>query len=71
MNEDKNINNNINNKEIEKIEINEKSENKNKQENKYISARERLNKLKEKKGKVQKLNLSDFLNNTNSGNNNI
>ena len=70
VNEDKNINNN-NIKEIGKIEINEKNENENKQENKYISARERLNKLKEKKGKVQKLNLSDFLNNTNSGNNNI
>ena len=71
LNEDNNINNNVSNKEKENNEIKESNENKNKNENKHISARERLNKLKEKKGKVQKLNLSEFLNNTNNSNINI
>ena len=71
LNEDNNINNKVSNKEKEKNEIKESNENKNKNENKHISARERLNKLKEKKGKVQKLNLSEFLNNTNNSNINI
>ena len=63
ISEDKEINNNETNKENDKIDIKEINENKNKSDNKHISARERLNKLKEKKGKVQKLNLSEFLNN--------
>ena len=71
LNEDNNINNNVSNKEKENNEIKESNENKNKNENKHISARERLNKLKEKKGKVQKLNLSEFLNNSNNNNINI
>ena len=74
LNNYKNLIGNDSNKEIEKIGIKknkENNENKNKSENKHISARERLNKLKEKKGKVQKLNLSEFLNNTNNSNNNI
>jgi hypothetical protein len=68
LNEDNNINNNASNKEKEKNEIKESNENKNKNENKHISARERLNKLKEKKEKVQKLDLSQFLNNENNNN---
>ena len=74
LNDDKNLIGNDSNKEIEKFDIKknkEYKEHKNKTENKHISARERLNKLKEKKGKVQKLNLSEFLNNTNNSNNNI
>jgi len=71
LNEDNNINNNVSNIVKEKNDIKENNENKNKNENKHISARERLNKLKEKKGKVQKLNLSEFLNNTNNSNINI
>ena len=71
LNEDNNINNNVSNIVKEKNDVKENNENKNKNENKHISARERLNKLKEKKGKVQKLNLSEFLNNTNNSNINI
>ena len=71
LNEDNNINNNVSNIVKEKNDIKENNENKNKNENKHISARERLNKLKEKKGKVQKLNLSEFLNTTNNSNINI
>lgn len=71
LNEDNNINNNVSNIVKEKNDIKENNENKKKNENKHISARERLNKLKEKKGKVQKLNLSEFLNNTNNSNINI
>ena len=37
-------------------------DNKDKKEGTFLSARERLNKLKEKKEKVQKLNLSEFIN---------
>ena len=74
LNDDKILSDNDNNKKIEKFATkknNENNEINNKSENKHISARERLNKLKEKKGKVQKLNLSEFLNNTNNSNNNI
>ena len=74
LNDYKNLIGNDSNKEIEKFDIKKNKEynkHKNKTENKHISARERLNKLKEKKGKVQKLNLSEFLNNTNNSNNNI
>ena len=59
------------NEKIEEKKNERKEENQNKKENKNISARERLNKLKEKKGKVQKLNFSDFINHTNSSDNNI
>ena len=74
LNDDKILSDNDNNKKIEKFATkknNENNEINNKSENKHISARERLNKLKEKKGKVQKLNLSEFLNNTNNSNINI
>ena len=62
--EEKSDKNNIENKDNieQKIEIKEKKE------TKVISARERLNKLKEKKEKLQKLNFSDIISQTNINN---
>ena len=66
--EEKNENNNIieNN---DNINIEQKVENKEKKETKIISARERLNKLKEKKEKIHKLNFSEIISQTNNNNN--
>jgi len=58
-------------KNIEKndnINIEQKFEYKEKKETKVISARERLNKLKEKKEKLQKLNFSEIISQTNNNN---
>ena len=58
-------------KNIEKndnINIEQKFEYKEKKETKVISARERLNKLKEKKEKLQKLNFSEIISQTNINN---
>ena len=66
--EEKSENNNIieNN---DNINIEQKVENKEKKETKIISARERLNKLKEKKEKIHKLNFSEIISQTNNNNN--
>ena len=45
-----------------------KNENDEKKDTKVISARERLNRLKEKKGKLQKLNFSEIIGQTNNNN---
>ena len=58
-------------KNIEKndnINIEQKFEYKEKKETRVISARERLNKLKEKKEKLQKLNFSEIISQTNNNN---
>ena len=58
-------------KNIEKndnINIEQKFEYKEKKETRVISARERLNKLKEKKEKLQKLNFSEIISQTNINN---
>ena len=60
--------NNYNKKDLEFYEKVKKDDNGNKKETTFISARERLNKLKEKKEKVQKLNLSEILNQQNNNN---
>ena len=66
------FNENDNNKKEKELNEKNKNENSNKnkdkKENTFISARERLNKLKEKKEKVQKLNLSEILNQQNNDN---
>ena len=66
--EEKPENNNIieNN---DNINIEQKVENKEKKVTKIISARERLNKLKEKKEKIHKLNFSEIISQTNNNNN--
>ena len=65
-NEEKSEKNNIENNDKNNIE--QKIENKEKKETKVISARERLNKLKEKKEKLQKLNFSEIISQTNNNN---
>lgn len=58
-------------KDIQEIKTNSNIEKQTKKDNTFISAREKLNKIKEKKEKVQKLNLSEILSQTDSHNNNI
>jgi len=61
-------NNNNNKKEIKDYKYENKVDNQNKKENTFTSARERLNKLKEKKEKVKKLNLTEIINQKNNEN---
>ena len=52
----------------DKNNMEKKNENDEKKDTKVISARERLNRLKEKKGKLQKLNFSEIIGQTNNNN---
>jgi len=54
--------------EIDDSKIKDKFDSQNKKENTFISARERLNKLKEKKEKVKRLNLTEIINQKNNDN---
>ena len=59
---------NIDKIEIDDSKIKDKFDSQNKKENTFISARERLNKLKEKKEKVKRLNLTEIINQKNNDN---